>query len=290
MKQNTYCFFWALTTMSLCLPAAAVDLQPGEIRAPKPDIDTMTLTYQFSERGTRYVNGQTQTGDTRIASAQLQARLGHSFEFAERPAYAFVQLPTGYVHPQGSLSAQSGDAGISDATLLLAWWPHADHAAQRYFAVAGYLTLPTGSYSAERNFNMGGNRYSGTLQTGFQLPLVDHLNWMTAVDGVWFGKNGDYRATHDVLEQRPLYTAQSALQYFLNGRYSVAAAYFYTTGGETSINGLLRNDTTRLQRYQLSAIANFDFGRVTLQYGGDLQTENGYIENSRWTLRLMQRL
>lgn len=290
MNNASVHFFGLLAAIAFCLPAAAVDLQPGEIRAPQAGVDAMTLTWQFSERGTRHVNGQAQAGDPRIVTSQLQARFGHGFEFAERPAYAFVQVPAGYVHPQAALSAQPGDAGLGDATVLLAWWPHADRAAQRYLAVAGYLTLPTGSYSAQRNFNMGGNRYSGSLQTGFQLPLADRVHWMTAVDGTWFGRNADYRATHDVLEQKPLYVAQSAVQYFLDEHYSVAAGYFHTVGGETSVNGLRRNDTTRSQRYQLSGIANFGFGRFTLQYGGDLRTENGYIENRRWTLRLTRRL
>jgi hypothetical protein len=114
---------------------------------------------------------------------------------------------------------------------------------------------------------------------------------MAALDAVWSGKNNDCGVAclnHQNLEQKPLYTLQSGLSYTINPTFSLSSAYFYSVGGETSWDGVSRNNLTQLQRYQVSGIANFSFGRILLQYGGDLETRNGYLEDSRWIVRYIK--
>jgi hypothetical protein len=267
------------------LSATALDLQPGEVRAPEMGSTHLQLTQQYSQRGDRYINGEKQTGDPKIVASMFQVRLGHAFELAGHTAYVYAQTPMGYVHPGGSLSSLTGDTGIGDTMLAFAFWPYANHQTETYFGLAGYLSVPTGSYSPERSLNMGENRYRSALQAGYQTPIAENLHWMGAVDAVWYGKNTEFGANHDTLEQDTLYTAQTSLRYNFTTKYALAAAYFYSQGGETSRNDRHRDDITRLHRYQISGIASLPFGRVTLQYGGDLETENGYIEKSRWILR-----
>lgn len=266
--------------------AFAIDLQPGEIRAPKPDVNFVMTTYIESVRGDRYVHGNKVAGDPEINAAQLLVRLGHSFEIADHPALFYVQVPVGYVHPQGSLSKQEGDSGVGDTTFLLVAWPYANHETQTYFGVGAYLSVPTGSYDHKRLFNVGENRYRTALQAGYQAPLIgSSLHWMAAIDAVRSGDNTEFGRTNANLEQKVLYTEQVGVRYDLSSTYSLGATYFHTSGGETSINGVSRDDTTQLHRYQLSGIANFTFGRVTLQYGADMKTDNGYIEDRRCVLR-----
>jgi hypothetical protein len=276
-----------ITFCLLCLgnPAYAIDLNPGDLRPLKPGVNLIMLSYQQSDRSDRYSQGEKQAGNPEIQAAQMQIRLGHAFAIAEHPAIFYAQTPIGYTHPEADLSAANGDSGIGDTTFLLGMWPYANHESKRYFAVGGYLTVPTGSYVAERSFNVGQNRYNAALQIGYQTPLLEALNGVAAFDAVWFADNDAYGATHKNLEQKLLYTSQLGLQYMLTPSYSISATYFYTVGGETSLDGVSRNDITRLQRYQLTGQANFSFGRISLQYGGDLKTENGYIEDSRWLLR-----
>lgn len=285
MNFSRYILWIAFGLVTQFNQAFAIDLQPGEIRALQPDTNLLMLSYQQSDRGNRYLHGDKQSGNPEIQSSQLQVRLGRSFELAEHPAIFYVQMPVGYVHPEGSLSAAEGDTGMGDTTLLLAIWPYANQETKNYLAVGAYLTAPTGSYDHERSFNMGQNRYSSALQVGYQAPLAGAFNWMAALDAVWFGDNNAFGHNRNTLAQKPLYNSQVALQYAINPQYSVAVAYFYTIGGESSVNGIRRDDPTQLQRYQLTGAANFSFGRISLQYGGDLKTENGFIEDSRWILR-----
>ena len=276
-----------VTFCLLCIgnPAYAIDLNPGDLRPLKPGVNLIMLSYQQSNRSDKYSQGEKQAGNPEIQAAQMQIRLGHSFEIAEHPAIFYAQTPIGYTHPEADLSAANGDSGIGDTTFLLGMWPYANHESKTYFAVGGYLTIPTGSYAAERSFNVGQNRYNAALQAGYQTPLLDALNGVAAFDAVWFADNDAYGATHKNLAQKLLYTSQLGLQYMLTPSYSISATYFYTVGGETSLDGVSRNDITRLQRYQLTGQADFSFGRISLQYGGDRKTENGYIEDSRWILR-----
>ncbi len=276
-----------VTFCLLCIgnPAYAIDLNPGDLRPLKPGVNLIMLSYQQSNRSDKYSQGEKQAGNPEIQAAQMHIRLGHSFEIAEYPAIFYAQTPIGYTHPEVDLSAANGDSGIGDTTFLLGMWPYANHESKTYFAVGGYLTIPTGSYAAERSFNVGQNRYNAALQAGYQTPLLDALNGVAAFDAVWFADNDAYGATHKNLAQKLLYTSQLGLQYMLTPSYSISATYFYTVGGETSLDGVSRNDITRLQRYQLTGQADFSFGRISLQYGGDRKTENGYIEDSRWILR-----
>ncbi|MDP1596280.1 MAG: transporter [Methylotenera sp.] len=206
--------------------AHAIDLQPGEMRALKPDTNLLMLSYQQSERGDRYIHGSKQLDNPEIQASQLQVRLGYSFKVAEHPAIFYVQTPVGCVHPEGSLSSLEGNSGVGDTALLLAFWPYVNHEAKNYFAVGAYLTAPTGSYNHERSFNMGQNRYSTALQAGYQANLMGAFIWMAAFDTVWFGDNKELGLNNNTLAQKQLYTSQVGLECSITPRYSLGGGLF----------------------------------------------------------------
>ena len=269
--------------------ASAIDLQPGDITAPKPDIQLFQISYLNYEKGAYYLNNQKALPNTKLNSEQVLVRYGHSFELNHLPAFAYVQTPTGSMSPKGSLATLASDSGIGDTSIALGLWPYANRETNTYFAVGAYLTAPTGSYSSDRIINMGQNRYSSALQAGYQFSPTKQLHWMHAVDVVWFGENTESKsATTGIigsLKQKNLYTYQTGLLYEMNKTYSVAGSYFYSAGGRTNFNGSLKDDMTQVQRYQLSAIAMLPAGKFTLQWGKDMTTKNGYFENNRVLIR-----
>lgn len=281
----------ALAAACVALPAQAIDLQPGDIKAPPPGLGLFMLTWQQSERGDFYRDGKRDPmlKGSRLSVEQWQVRAGHSFELADMPGFFYAQVPVGSVEPKGTLERLKGDSGVGDTTFLFALWPYVDRERDEYVAIGTYLTLPTGSYDTRNDFNMGSNRTSVALQAGYQRPLARRLSWAMALDGVVFGSNDDYRVPLTVperkLEQKTLYTAQTSLRYEFGPRYAVGAAYFYTWGGETRLDGRSQDNETRLSRYQLTGLVNFPFGRITVHYGADLRTENGPFEDRRWLLR-----
>jgi hypothetical protein len=276
----------SLTALFWLQQANAIDLIPGELIAPRAGTNQFLVSYQLSERGDYYKDGRKLISGSKIEAEQIQIRLGSAFDIYGLPSFIYAQLPVGSIEPSGTLRNRTGSSGNGDASFLLALWPYSNRDTGEYLAVGGYLTLPTGSYEARNTFlNMGANRTTTALQIGYQRSLTKNLEWMTAVDGVWFGKNDDYSAAHVPFTQKNLLTSQTGLRFLIDERYSLAASYFYTQGGETSVNGKENNDPISLKRWQITGGVNLDSGRVTVQYGRDLETRNGYLETSRLIVR-----
>lgn len=270
----------------------AIDLQPGDIVAPPPDLNVIQSAYQISKRGDTYSNDKKLPYSTQLSSSQLQLRYTHTFEIEAVPSVFYVQTPIGYMHPGKALSsAYKPEAGVGDTTMVYAFWPYVNREEKRYWALGAYLTLPTGHYDPSNGVvNMGGNRSTYALQTGYQMPLGQDVSWMTALDAVWFGDNSEFMSKTGIVAktQAVLYTLQNGLSYDINLKTTVSAVYFYTAGGETALGGAAQSDETQLQRYQLSLASKFSFGKLVLQYGADLSTKNGLIEDSRIIVRYLK--
>jgi len=293
MMRHSY--FSSLCLLVLTLESSivdAIDLQPNDARPPPPGISSFQMTYQHSERGDFYKNGEKVATDRQISSELYLWRVGHSFELANYPAYLYLQVPTGAVHPQKALAPLGGDSGVGDATLLLAFWPYANRETQTYLGVGAYLSLPTGSYDKNRYFNLGENVYRTALQAAYQQPLTEKLSVLAAVDAIWTSDNSEYRlpASKAIgkLEQSAQYNSQVVLNYALTPSYDLAASYYYTLGAEARINGVSQDNEKDVHRYQVFINAKYPIGRFTLQYGSDIKTENGYFEDHRFMLRYMK--
>jgi hypothetical protein len=263
------------------MSAWAIDLQPGDATAPPPGLRSVQLSYLNAERvGAR---------NARIDQTQVQFRYIQAFEVNKQPALFYLHTGTGRNDPSGALAPHAADNGMIDTTLVFALWPYVNKTSKTYLAVAGYLITPTGSYSSDRALNMGENRYRWAGQIAYQTRIAPDLDWMSAFDTLWFGKNDASKSllTGQVgsLEQKALYSAQTGLLYHLNQRYSFAASYFYSEGGETVFKGAAQNNSVKTHRYQLSAIRNTSIGRFTLQYGQDIDNNATLEDKHRVFLR-----
>jgi hypothetical protein len=262
------------------ISALAIDLQPGDATPPPPGLRSVQVSYLNAER--------VGASNARIDQTQVQFRYSQSFELNKQAALFYLHTGTGRNDPSGALAPYAADNGMIDTTLVFAYWPYVDRSSNTFAAVAGYLIIPTGSYSSDRAINMGENRYRWAGQIAYQTRIAPSLNWMTAFDTLWFGKNDTSRSLTNqlgALEQKALYSAQTGLLHHVNNTYSIAAAYFYTEGGETIFNGNARNDSIKSHRYQLSAIGRYSFGRLTLQYGQDIDNNAALEDRHRIFLR-----
>ncbi|WP_182582511.1 transporter [Thiospirillum jenense] len=271
--------------MMLPYTVCAIDLQPSDVRPPRTDKQSMQLTYQWSDRGDYYLRGQRQSGQPQLFTQLFQIRVGQSFTLDHYPAYIFIQTPVTSIDPQGDLSHSEDTRGLGDTTLCFALWPSTNHARQFDIGIAAYLMLPTGNYHHYLPFNSGENRHRAALQIGIQTPLTKRLTWMTAIDVLHHSDNEQFKSNRDTLKQRPLYSAQIALEHQIASHYQLGLTWVHSEGGETSINDVKQNNSLYQQRYFLTGTARFSFGRIVVQYGRDLNTEQGLIEEHRWTLR-----
>jgi hypothetical protein len=272
---------FAMTT-GFSMSAWAIDLQPGDATAPPPGLRSVQLSYLNAER--------VGANNAKLDQTQVQFRYIQSFELNNQPALLYLHTGTGKTEPAGALAPYPADNGMIDTTLVLAYWPYVDRDSKTFVGVAGYLINPTGSYSSDRAFNMGENRYRWAGQIAYQTRIAPDLDWMSAFDTLWFGKNDASRSSTPgeglgALQQKALYSAQTGLLYHVNQRYSLAASYFYSQGGETIFNGMAKNNEIKSHRYQVSAIRNTSIGRFTLQYGQDIDNNASLEDKQRVFLR-----
>ena len=284
----------ALNYLALPITVLAIDLQPNDIVAPLPGKNHAMISYLNAENGTFYKNGAAVStrpfGSPDIGTQSAIARISTSYAANELPAISYFQIPYGTIKPAGSLANYPASTGIGDLTFATAIWPYADREKRRYFGLAGYLTAPTGSYNSQQVFNTGENRYRSDIQMGYQQPIIDNLDGMIAVDTMWFGGNSQcaaacFSATNTSLNQKPLTTTQLGPIYKINQTYTVGASYFYVAGGATTIGNTYQNNVVNTQRFLLSALAYYPFGRISLQYGRDMEIKNGFVETRRLIVR-----
>lgn len=277
--------------------AWAIDLQPNDIIAPPPDQTHLMISYYGTENNTLYKNGSAISykpfGNPIINNPNAILRAARSYTMGDLPSISYIQLPYGTVNPAGSLANYSSSTGIGDTTLATAIWPYSNRETGTYFGLAGYLIAPTGSYSSTQPFNIGENRYKSDIQAGLQKSIIHNLDGMIAVDTMWFGGNSQCAAAcgssaNVPLTQKPLTTAQLGPIYKINQTFTVGASYFYIAGGATSINNMYQKNVVNTQRFLLSCLAHTDIGRFSLQYGRDMEIQNGFIQTRVLAVRYMK--
>ena len=287
MRQPALLVVTFVTLFFVSLNSHAIDLNPFDAVAPPPDKNFFSAALVNSELKGNYTNGNKSVETPTLSSNQLHLRLGRSYTISGMTGLSFVQLPMGELKPGGSASSQPTDYGLGDITLATALWLHANRQTRTYFGMAGYLTLPTGSYSNQQLFNIGGKRVVGDIQFAYQTALSKSFDGMIGFDTMWFGPNNQVGPNNAQFTQKPLYTAQIGPIYHLNDTFSFAATYLYAWGAETAVNGFNNNNALQTHRYLLSAVATTSKGRIMLQYGTNLDTQFGFAETRRVLLRYM---
>jgi hypothetical protein len=236
----------------------AIDLQPGEIKAPAGTFNAAQMSYVYVEKGDKYTHGSKTSSTSNIKQNAFLLRLSHAFEINQIPAIVYAASSINHLENRDVPNAANTNSnGIGDTTLVFALWPYVDRAKEEYLGLATYLTLP---------------------------KLIDNVNWMSALDVVLAGDNKQFLGNNK-LEKDPLYNFQTGLQYVFNPTYSASVGYFYTVGGESTLNSIDQGNINKIHRYQLTGQGIYNFGRLMLQYGSEFANENSYIEDHRLIAR-----
>jgi Putative MetA-pathway of phenol degradation len=263
----------------------AIDLQPGEIKAPAGTFNAAQMSYVYVEKGDKYTHGSKTSSTSNIKQNAFLLRLSHAFEINQIPAIVYAASSINHLENRDVPNAANTNSnGIGDTTLVFALWPYVDRAKEEYLGLATYLTLPTGEYDKNSAVNIGSNVYQTAFQAGYQRKLIDNVNWMSALDVVLAGDNKQFLGNNK-LEKDPLYNFQTGLQYVFNPTYSASVGYFYTAGGESTVNSIDQGNINKIHRYQLTGQGIYNFGRLMLQYGSEFANENSYIEDHRLIAR-----
>lgn len=282
---NKLKLLYVITLAMMSNISFAIDLQPGEIKAPVGTFNAAQMSYVYVEKGDKYTHGSKTSSTSNIKQNAFLLRLSHAFEINQIPAIVYAASTINHLENRDIPNAANTNSnGIGDTTLVFALWPYVDRAKEEYLGLATYLTLPTGEYDKNSAVNIGSNVYQTAFQAGYQRKLVDNVNWMSALDVVLAGDNNQFLGNRK-LEKDPLYNFQTGLQYVFNPTYSASVGYFYTVGGESTVNSIDQGNINKIHRYQLTGQGIYNFGRLMLQYGSEFANENSYIEDHRLIAR-----
>ncbi len=282
---NKFKLLYVITLAMISNITFAIDLQPGEIKAPAGTFNAAQMSYVYVEKGDKYTHGSKTSSTSNINQNAFLLRLSHAFEINQIPAIVYAASSINHLENRDIPNAANTNSnGIGDTTLVFALWPYVDRAKEEYLGLATYLTLPTGEYDKNRAVNIGSNVYQTAFQAGYQRKLIDNVNWMSAIDVVLAGDNKQFLGNNK-LEKDPLYNFQTGLQYEFNPTYSASVGYFYTVGGESTVNSIDQGNINKIHRYQLTGQGIYNFGRLMLQYGSEFANENSYIEDHRLIAR-----
>lgn len=256
----------AVLCLSLAIPiakpAVAQEIEP---RAFSPSPAGVTFVLLAAGRSTGGVltdpSLPVDNVDAQIDGGTLG--LGRSFSLFGRLATAAIAQPylsgqfTGTLDGEPAAASRSGfaDTKLRMSVNLLgnpAVSPAEFAKRQPRTTVGASLTVsaPTGEYRGDRLINVGTNRWAIKPEIGVSHPAG---NWtLEASAGVWlFDDNSDFFGGKH-REQDPLASVQAHVSYTFRPRLWLSLNTTYYDGGESTVDGIARDDRQSNSRYGLT--------------------------------------
>lgn len=266
--------------------ALAADAQPRDFM-PAPAGTHLGLLYYLHGSSDTFVdpNGDEVPGsglDTNIGIA----RYVYFFDVGDMRADINVVQPFGGLSDMsiGGAPLASDDFSLGDTSIVATFWPLNDPENNRYFAVATYLTLPTGEYDPNVA-SLGSNRWAVTVQPAYYFNIAPKWSVDVVGDVTIYGDNDDGPGGVTI-EKDPNFTALSWLNYHASDATTVSFGVSTTWGGEETWGGVDRGDSqVTTLRLAWSQMLNPTTQLVT-ELSTDVDAENTFKRDFGALLRL----
>ena len=237
---------WTLLPVGMNVLGAAVVHTDGDIAFdPVLELDNVTVdidTAIVSYLHTFELLGQSARFDVRIPymDARWEGLLAGEPASAERK---------GLGDPRLRLSVNFLGAPALKGKEFLAY--RASHPVNTVVGAALAITLPLGEYKQDKLLNLGDNRFIIRPQLGF---VHTRGHWSYELTGsVFLYTDNDEFFGNNKREQDPLYALQTHLIYSSPQRWWVSLGAAHDRGGESSINGVKKDDQRRDLLFGISA-------------------------------------
>ncbi|MCT9828210.1 transporter [Pseudomonas veronii] len=284
--------FTLATTAVQCLMSGTIVYGQGQDSqahdfVPAPAGTQIGLLYYLGSTSDTYIDGH----GHKVDDSSLDTNVGllryvYYFDIAGMRADVNVLQPFGSLNNMrvGGSDIDTKDFSIGDVTLVGTLWPLNDPEHERYFAIATYLTLPTGNYSASEP-GLGSNRWSLSIQPGYLFKIAPQWSVDLVGDVTFYGDNNDGPGGAD-LEKDPSFTMLGWLNYEASAKTMFSLGFTTTRGGEESVKGVdgsdVKSTTIRAEWSQmLSPTTQF-----LMEIGHDVDAENTFKRDATLTFRL----
>ncbi|WP_235839862.1 transporter [Derxia lacustris] len=281
----------AAAAAALLAPACAMDVDAGDYTTLPVGTNLFAAYYQNASRDALYSRGERVPINARLDSQVGILRGVHVFDLGGHSADVQVLLPFGRLKGKDDTASLGSDSGSGDLLLAAALW-FSQPGDRVHSGVTSFLSLPTGSYDRTRPLNLGENRWKLTLNGGVVAPLGDSLLLDLIGDVTVFGRNDDANdgaGGKTALTQKPQLQLQAWLRHAVAPALDLRAGFSDSFGGATKLGGV---DQENRQATTKFAVGGGWFFTPTTQllatWGRDLHVRDGFRENNRVNLRLLQ--
>lgn len=281
--------FVGLLANSIASNSFALDLDPGRWNHLPVGVNLAGLGYAYTEADI-YFNPTLQLENVKAKINTVIGKYIRTFELLGKSARIdFTQgyqdgKWTGLVDGESTSVSRSGwaDSFLRLAVNLYGAPPLKGKAFTSYrsekhietIVGAGLaVRLPTGDYMEDKLINLGQNRFAFRPQIGV---VHSRGKWTAEISGeVAFYTENDEFFNGKKLEKKPLYIIQSHLKYTFRPGLWVSSGIGYDYGGESSVNGIDKND--RRQDIAWGIRAGYPINRnvgITVGYMGSHTQES----------------
>lgn len=279
--------------VALAVPAAALaqELEPRAYSASPVGANFAALAYSWSG-GEVLLDPSLPVSNVEARIDSLSAGYSRTIGLAGRAASIAVAVPWFW----GTLSGDVGEErqtikriGLGDVRLRLATnliggpaQSPAEFAKRPQRTTLGAslsVVAPTGEYDPAKLINIGANRWSFKPELGVSIPLGKWF--LEGSAGAWlFTGNDDFYGGRR-REQDPVFLVQAHGGYQFHPGFWIAADANYYRGGETTIDGVAKDDLQANSRYGLTLSVRLAEGLsaklalangLTTRVGGDYRT------------------
>ncbi|MEO5340909.1 MAG: transporter [Magnetococcus sp. MYC-9] len=268
------------------ITAIIIFLQPVFVLADNDPLDytqfpdgtnAFVLYYEHAWGNDLYARGRHSASDHAFKSDVMAAKLATYRTLGDKLYLFEVGIPfvaAELVQPSRGLNLQA--SGVGDPLFLAGTWPYTNKEAGVQWGISEWVTLPLGEYDKNRPVNIGNNRWAFKSETNMAFTYSPGLVLEATGAVELFTNNDSFTAASQTLSKEPLLTLEGHISRQVTTDLNVSLDYFYHNGGETSVDGIDRNDARR--DHALETTAAFPVGKdfsLRLLYRNDFHVENG---------------
>jgi len=268
--------------------AKAVDVDAGDYTALPAGTNLGLAYYQHATRDRLYSQGNRLPINPGLDSDVGILRGVHFMELGGYVIDPQFLLPLGRLKGQDDTSSLGSASGVGDLILASTLWFN-KAGEKENIGITPFLYLPTGKYDKNSALNLGENRWKFAFQGGWIKPLSDSVTMDLVADVTFYGKNKDFGPTSLTMKQKPMMQFQAMWRYHLSAASDLRFGLSQLTGGETQVEGVNQDDRTSSSKFWLGG-STFVGAKTQLlaTYGRDISVRNGFKEDNRINLRLLQ--
>jgi hypothetical protein len=279
----------AALTALCATPALAIDIDAGDYTALPAGTNVAVVYAQQASRDRIYAQGDRVPGEYGLDSTIGIARLIHFMKIGDYTVDPQVLLPFGHLEAKKDVSALGKGNGVGDVILAATVWTINEPAQRRYLGITPFLYAPTGNYDRNKALNLGENRWKYALQVGYIQGLSEKLTLDLAADATAYGRNDKANALGQAMDQKMSYQIQAFVRHDLRPGWDLRAGLSTAYSGSTTLGGVKQANGGHTSKFQLgSSYFLSPTTQLMANWGQDTRVDQGFKENSRFNLRLLQ--